>query len=640
MHASILPLLLSALVLTEAAPNPTYSFHSRQALPRQVLRHPRPNSNISFASISLKSAYPASRGAGVSARKEGYQYSPSLIGEAAFFPSGPLGDARKASDLALWDVDRKLIESDIVQDIGAVKAAIAAHNGTFKSLDDYISVLYTKKWNETIPAHQAPGILSNYTQDLLFSMERLTQNPYPVELVKKTDAIPFEVDAAIVKNLTGTTLGELKNKGSLFVVDRMSLLFPIPLFAHLTEPLDQYQSNYTLTTDKFGAFCTALFFIHPRSRDFLPLAIKTNVGADLVYTPVDTANDWLLAKMMFNVNDMFHAEMFHLVATHDVGEAVHQAALRTLSEEHPVMILLERFMYQAYSARPVGEELCFNPGGHWDQNFLISEKGCRSFVTEFWPTAGRYQANYLLTDLSTRGLISNPHPNNPNPKHPFKSFPFLSDTLEIRNAFHTFFTGFVNSYYPTTHHIANDVELQNWFAEATSGAKALDFPQCGTGFNSTCTKSTLVDVLTHFAFINGVAHHSLNGGDPVSSKATLPFHLNGMYAPVPTTKNVTDLLPFLPPPANALAYIVFLATFNRPFYEEQNRTLAYAFEDQEMLAKLNTQTRMEAARYLAKMKKLGERIRAKSFDVEGLSEGMPFVWKAVDPLTIPYFFAV
>ena len=55
--------------------------------------------------------------------------------------------------------------------------------------------------------------------------------------------------------------------------------------------------------------------------------------------------------MMFNVNDFFHAQMLHLVISHDVSEAVHQAALHTLSENHPVMILLDRMMLQGYSAR-------------------------------------------------------------------------------------------------------------------------------------------------------------------------------------------------------------------------------------------------------------------------------------------------
>ncbi len=66
------------------------------------------------------------------------------------------------------------------------------------------------------------------------------------------------------------------------------------------------------------------------------------MGSDLIYTPLDSPNDWLLAKILFNSNDLFYCEMFHLVATHDVGEIVYQAALRTLSEDHPIMALMDR----------------------------------------------------------------------------------------------------------------------------------------------------------------------------------------------------------------------------------------------------------------------------------------------------------
>jgi hypothetical protein len=72
------------------------------------------------------------------------------------------------------------------------------------------------------------------------------------------------------------------------------------------------------------------------------VAIKTNTGSDLIYTPKDTPNDWLLAKMMFNVNDIFHADTFHLAFTHATAESTHEAAIRTLSDNHPVMALLDR----------------------------------------------------------------------------------------------------------------------------------------------------------------------------------------------------------------------------------------------------------------------------------------------------------
>jgi len=175
--------------------------------------------------------------------------------------------------------------------------------------------------------------------------------------------------------------------------------------------------------------------------------------------------------------------------------------------------------------------------------------------------------------------------------------------------------------------------LQNWFAEVNNGAKVYGFP-------TTCTKDTLVEVLAHFGHIVSVVHHSLNGGDPVGSKATLPFHLNALYAPVPTAKGVTDILPFLPPPQSAVHYIGFIATFNRPFYRTTERTLEYAFNDADLLARLNDQTKAAGATFFTNMQELSTQIRSRSFDKNGLSLGMPFVYRTLDPGYIPFFSAV
>jgi len=324
---------------------------------------------------------------------------------------------------------------------------------------------------------------------------------------------------------------------------------------------------------------------------------------------------------------MFHAQMFHLVVTHDLSEGVHLAALRTLSANHPVMVILERLMLQAYSSRVVGEKLCFNAGGHWDQLFLIDNIGCRQYVNATWPVEGGYQRAYLYTDLRARGLIDSQN------KYPFKSFPFFQDATVILEAFTEFFTDFVNSYYASEEVLTKDFEIQNWFHEVTNGAKVHDFP-------TTCNKATLVKVLTHFGFIVSVVHHSLNGGDPVGSKATLPFHLNAMYAPVPTKKGVTDLVPFLPPAAQAVHYIGFLATFNRPFYRTTQRTLEYAFNDAALIATLNAKVQAAGTTFFNKMQKLSTQIRGRGFDKNGLSNSMPFVYRTLDPGYIPFFSSV
>lgn len=87
-------------------------------------------------------------------------------------------------------------------------------------MDDYINVLYGDAWLNANPLQEAPGIMTNYTQDLLFSMERLSQNPYPLEQVKPEDPLPFEIPDDLAPQIAGVTLEELHASGSLFVVDR------------------------------------------------------------------------------------------------------------------------------------------------------------------------------------------------------------------------------------------------------------------------------------------------------------------------------------------------------------------------------------------------------------------------------------
>lgn len=93
----------------------------------------------------------------------------------------------------------------------------------------------------------------------------------------------------------------------------------------------------------------SIFLYPPRIWRLLPLAIRTNVGAGIVYTPLDGKNDWLFAKMAFEMNDMFHGLIYHLSNTHDVAEPTYLAALHTLSQKHPVRGFLDRCMCSFYN---------------------------------------------------------------------------------------------------------------------------------------------------------------------------------------------------------------------------------------------------------------------------------------------------
>lgn len=190
---------------------------------------------------------------------------------------------------------------------------------------DY-NILYNGQWKNSVPEGVDLGMLSNYTQDILFSMERLSVNPFSIKRLRPEDRLPFVVDDETATNLTGATLERLHEKGFLFYADHRA------------------QANLPRTA-RYAAACDAYFYIDPISGDFLPLAIRPNAGSDLIYTPLDEVNDWLLAKIMFNINDFWYTDWYHFAGTHEVVEIVYEAAIRTLSDDHPILAILNRSKY-------------------------------------------------------------------------------------------------------------------------------------------------------------------------------------------------------------------------------------------------------------------------------------------------------
>ena len=461
-------------------------------------------------------------------------------------------------------------------------------------------------------------------------MERLSNNPYIIRrLHPKKDTLPFKVDDEIVRKLTTKSLRSLHARGRLFIADH------------------SYQANYTRVQGRFTAACTAYFYIHPLSGDLLPLAIKTNVGRDLIYTPLDSEQDWLLAKIMFNVNDLFHGQILHLGSVHAVAEIVHEAALRTLSVKHPVRAYLDNsecptpllwvsgvnllpVMYEAYAIRPVGLQVLFNPGGLFDRNFALGSVAVIQFVADFYQTvAGPFQANYLHRSLVDRGLVDCSY--GPG----LKSFPFAEDAETIVDSLREFATAFVDAYYASDRVLSQDSELQAWVSEANTAAKVIDFPAAPLK-----QKKTLIDILTHLAYLTGVAHHTLNSGSPAASAGVLPFHPMALYKPMPTEKGVESVLPYLPNLNASIGQISLLLGFNRPQFANSERDLENIFDRSGFLAGASVVVKNAAGRLQRRLMSISEKIQARSFDANGLSQGMPFIWKNIDPRKVPYFLSV
>lgn len=302
-------------------------------------------------------------------------------------------------------------------------------------------------------------------------------------------------------------------------------------------------------------------------------------------------------------------------------------------------------MYQAFAIQPLAATVLFVDGGAVDEVFGYKGTAAKQYTTaRYNSSAGAFQANYFLTDLKSRGLID----DEAGPK--LKHFPFYEDASVIYGAIRDFMTTFVASYYPSDAAVAADAEVQGWASEANGAAEAIDFP------TSIPSRDALVGVLAHMAHLASTAHHVVNTNELLSASSTLPFHPPALYSPVPTAKHTrsgsgtgtgtgtgvnassssSSLAGYMPPFAKVATQLGFAGLFARPLLEGTDRSLVHMFDGEEMLGLLRPEVRGAAERFRAAMEAFGGEVAGRAFDERGLSQGMPFLWQALDPRAVPY----
>lgn len=289
-------------------------------------------------------------------------------------------------------------------------------------------------------------------------------------------------------------------------------------------------------------------------------------------------------------------------------------------------------MHLEFGIRPAAVELLLAPGADVDQYFGYSGAGAGKYSNDtYWSGyAGAFQSNYFHANLERRGLIGN------NSLPALKAFPFYEDAAPIHIAIWIFMTAFVESYYASDADLSKDSELQAWLGEANGPAHVLDFPTAST----LTTRADLVDVLTHMGHLVSSAHHAVNLDQLITASAVLPFHPTAVYKPVPTAKGVTDVASYLPPLQKSLGIIGVGSNFARPLLAGTNSTLVHMFDDDVMLSRMDEETREANGVFMAAMYDRSEVISSRTFDSEGLSQGMPFVWQALDPNVVPWTMSI
>ena len=495
-------------------------------------------------------------------------------------------------------------------------------------LEDYL-VLSRDQWLYSNPNGVNEGYYTNFTQDLFFSMQRLSLNPYSLHRIPPSAELPFGLPDDIAVKLSTVTLSYLHQAGRLFVVD-YSFLNTIPK-----------------VEGKYMTGCIAYFFIHPECNEFLPLAIKTDLGDGLVYTPLDSENDWFLAKTLFESNDNFFSAAYHLASTHAPAEIIHSAAVRSLASRHPIRGLLDRsessvslpelhsptnniaVMFRAYAIRTAGARALFNVGGRFDQSFALGSPGFSIYSSMLYHTeAGHVQSNYFDRFFVSRGLVNCTY----GPELPH--FPFYEDVAPLVAVLTEFMTTYVTQYYPSDEVLAADDEIQAWALEASGPARIYDFPAAPI-----TSRGTLIKLLAHVAYLAGIEHHAINTNSLAASRP-LPLHPTSHWAPLPTEKGVQSVLPYLPNLNQSIAQMIVENQFSRPNLMYENGTLINAFSDPAFLAATTPGVQSAAVRFLQSMATLGVKIDSKRFDDQGLCQGMPFIWRDVNPVRIPFFLAI
>ncbi|KAH8160652.1 hypothetical protein CIB48_g7593 [Xylaria polymorpha] len=508
------------------------------------------------------------RAAAIQAKRKGWLYKEYPIG-GAFYPTGTLANKTIAEQQAQW--------------FPIVK-------GNFTTLDDYANT-YLNQWNMSLPNGPNLGMLTNYTDDRLFSMMRLAGIPYKIQRVQRHEALLFPVDNAA--SITGgLSLQDLRAQGRLFSTD----------------------------------------FSYLKSGDFLPLAVKPIVKgrekSALVYTPKDKPADWLLAKMLLNQNDGYHSTWAHVGQSHSVAEISYLSAIRSLSNDHPVMGMLNRIEKTPWGVRPNLENGLKNGEAFTGpQYYPWSPDAAVEYVNKLYLSgeSADFERNYYRSEFKARGLVDSSF----GPE--LKSFPFYEDTSVITEAIREFMEAFINSYYPSDKAVATDIELQAWALE-TKAARVYDFPRL-------LTRQAIADVLTHQAYLSVIVSNVMSTNGIHLNSMSLPFAPAGFLQPIPSKKGLTekDLMTFMPTPEGAVWQVSTYVVGHRPMWRDTNETLSHLFDDETLLARTNTATRAAAAKFKATMMDFSTEVRARKFDENGLNRGMPAIWDALDPNFAPYW---
>ena len=330
---------------------------------------------------------------------------------------------------------------------------------------------------------------------------RQTLNGLNPVVIKRVKAIPekFPVtDKDVGKLLTrGMSLREEAAAGNIYMVD-FEILEGIPTGWKGLKKGKGAQLEL--------AAAMALFYHEPSDDQLLPIAIQLGQapGPDCpIWTPLDSREDWLLAKFWFRHADAQVAQVAtHLASSHFLVEPFAVAMHRCLMPAHPVHRMLKEHLKFIISIDTLGRKVLTAPGGSADVSLTVGHgsDGLKCLIAKFYKRFTYDDLNYP-EDLRRRDMMELP------------GYHHRDDCVKIWDVMMEYVKGMVDCFYEDDAAVTGDWELQDWVEDVfTNGfgkmtgtkAPSLGFPA------KLANKQELVMYLQKLIYTDTVRHTFAN----------------------------------------------------------------------------------------------------------------------------------
>ena len=333
-------------------------------------------------------------------------------------------------------------------------------------------------YQRDFPLLPTPGVHDDWREDRVFAWQRVAgANPMDIRRLAADEVPAFTVPAAVCSDVAGSTMEALLAERRVYELDHT--------FLHaLAQCLEQRGA---------GRYLAGTRTLYARvGRHLRPLGIQLRPqGA--VFTPHDTAGDWLAAKIFAQVADTTAHEMVHhLARTHLVLEPVAMATWRRLADNHPLGVLLREHFEDTLAINNLGRATLINPGGFLDQLMPGWLDETLDIVRDAVGSFSFHEAQ-LHNDLDARDV-----------RDPELDYPYRDDAVELHTILRRFVGAYVALYYPDRRAVAEDAELRRWLDELRTLGRLKGLP------TELVSPEQIANLITQVVWLSGPQHGCVN----------------------------------------------------------------------------------------------------------------------------------